>query len=297
MTSQVNKSRDDAPEQNATPKKRSRTNLVQRIVTGLILLPVVMFFTFSGGAIFAFFVALVVFLATIEFFHMEKGRESQGNILLGMPAAMLVLLSFYLQDGTIWRVTVLMLILLTFIIELLRTRELRRSLWRVGTTLAGLLYVAFPAAFLLAIRAMEPFGLSWMYAVFFATWGTDTLAYLAGRAFGRTKLAPQLSPSKTVEGAIGGIVGGIFFPSLVLLQIESLNVASFILLCISPFVAIAGDLFESGMKRYFHVKDSGVPGLNPLPGHGGVLDRIDALLWVTILFYVFLVLQGQVWIG
>src|SRR5690606_17236083 len=99
-------------------------------------------------------------------------------------------------------------------------------------------------------------------------WGSDTFAYLGGRFFGKTKLAPVLSPKKTVEGAIIGIFGGIIPATLVLFLGEQLTTGSFLLVCAGPFAAIGGDLFESALKRYFGVKDSHIAGLNIFPGHG-----------------------------
>jgi phosphatidate cytidylyltransferase len=124
--------------------------------------------------------------------------------------------------------------------------------------------------------------------IFALTWGTDSLAYIGGRLWGKTLLAPHISPKKTREGALVGIIGGIVPGILILLASDKLTVPLVLLVAVGPFIAILGDLVESGLKRAFGVKDSHIYGLNILPGHGGVLDRVDALILVTFFCYVYL---------
>ena len=169
-------------------------------------------------------------------------------------------------------------------------KQVGRSLAQVGTTLCGVLYVAFPAAFMVSIRNQPEDGLIWVFLVFAITWGADTCGYIVGRRFGKKKLAPLISPNKTVEGAIGGILGAWVAAALLLILTDSLQPMLIPLVAIGPLLAVGGDLFESAMKRFFRVKDSYVAGFNVFPGHGGVLDRIDALVWVAS--WVFLYLYG-----
>jgi phosphatidate cytidylyltransferase len=158
---------------------------------------------------------------------------------------------------------------------------------RTLITLGSVLYVGFPAAFAIAIRNL-PDGLLWLVVVFCITWGTDMLAYIGGRLWGRTKLAPMISPKKTLEGAIVGVVGGILPAAIVLGLNNKFTVATLVLLALGPLLAILGDLVESWLKRAFQVKDSHLMGFDILPGHGGVLDRVDGLIVVVTFVYVFL---------
>ena len=120
-----------------------------------------------------------------------------------------------------------------------------------------------------------------LFVLFATVWSGDIFAYFVGKAIGRKKLAPNLSPSKTVEGAIGGATASIFFGVLVALL---LGLKSAILpVIISAFVMQIGDLFESFIKRQVKVKDSS----NIIPGHGGILDRIDALIFASLVFLIF----------
>jgi phosphatidate cytidylyltransferase len=150
--------------------------------------------------------------------------------------------------------------------------------WGAAWYIGGFVYALLPALALLWIRERDTHGLELLIWTFIVTWSTDIGAYFAGRRFGRRKLAPTISPGKTVEGLYGGIaaatlLGGAWAVS------TGLGPA---LLAFPPFLAVAaqlGDLFESGMKRRAGVKDSG----NWLPGHGGVLDRLDGLVPVAVL--------------
>lgn len=277
-----------------TETSPAKHNLTQRIVTGVVMTPIVIVVTFWGGVPMFALAALLVVIGALEFYHMEKQRHMQGNTLLGLAAAAAVLWAFYTQNSALLQGALLACALITFALEWFRKRSVRASAFRVLTTLFGVLYIAIPSGCLLVIRAMPPDGLQWFYIVLFATWGTDTFAYLVGRMLGKTPLAPRLSPNKTLEGAIGGIVAGAFLPSLILIQMSALTPSALIALLIAPFVAVAGDLLESALKRFFSVKDSGIKGLNLFPGHGGVLDRIDALLWVSLFFYGYLALIGKV---
>ena len=289
MTTQDTENLPPQPTRQGKPRK----NMTTRIVTGLVMLPLVLFVTFQGDIPLFLFATLLVVLGALEFYHMEQERHLKSNAVVGIATALVVLWAFHIENSALWQGAFLTGGALTFGIELVRGRNLRASVVRVLTTLGGVVYLAVPAGCLLVIRHLEPFGVNWLYALLFSTWATDTFAYLFGGMFGKTPLAPRLSPKKTVEGAIGGILGGIFLPALVLLQMQSLSPATFLLISIAPFVAIGGDLFESGLKRFFGVKDSYVPGLNIFPGHGGVLDRIDSLLWVTLCYYAYFVLSGK----
>lgn len=148
--------------------------------------------------------------------------------------------------------------------------------WGPGWHVSGFFYALFPALALLWVR--EHGGFDLLIWAFIVTWSTDIGAYFAGRRFGRRKLAPEISPNKTIEGLYGGMAAATLFAG-------AWSLAAGLgkpLLAFPPLLAIAaqmGDLFESWMKRRAGVKDSG----NWLPGHGGVLDRLDGLVPVAVL--------------
>lgn len=143
---------------------------------------------------------------------------------------------------------------------------------------SGFVYALIPALSLLWIRERDEHGLYLLIWTFIVTWATDIGAYFAGRRFGRRKLAPTISPGKTVEGLFGGIVAAALFGGAWAFA-TGLGPSLFALAPVLALAAQAGDLFESSMKRRAGVKDSGTW----LPGHGGVLDRLDGLVPVAVL--------------
>ncbi|MCJ7605563.1 MAG: phosphatidate cytidylyltransferase, partial [Dehalococcoidales bacterium] len=158
--------------------------------------------------------------------------------------------------------------------------------WTVG----GILYVGWFLGILVALH--EQAGREWVFLALFCTFGSDTFAYFIGRAFGRHKLAPRISPGKTWEGTFGGLAGAVLVAWLFTLD-HGLQVfisvwqAVLLGFLVSVFGQI-GDLAESLLKRTFGVKDSG----SLVPGHGGVLDRIDSIVFAGVVVYLFYLIAG-----
>ena len=150
--------------------------------------------------------------------------------------------------------------------------------WGFGWKLAGFAYALIPALALLWIRDRAPQGLELLLWVFIVTWTTDIGAYFAGRAIGGPKLAPAISPNKTIAGLVGGMISA-GLAGYAWAELAGLSGALFWLAPLFAVAAQLGDLFESGLKRKAGVKDSG----NWLPGHGGALDRLDGLVVVATL--------------
>ena len=150
--------------------------------------------------------------------------------------------------------------------------------WGLGWRIAGFFYALLPALSLLWIRDRSADKLDLLLWVFIVTWSTDIGAYFVGRAIGKRKLAPSISPGKTVEGLVGGVIAATLLGGAWGFVLE-LPPALFVLAPIFALSAQAGDLFESWMKRRTGLKDSG----SWLPGHGGLLDRLDGLVPVAVL--------------
>lgn len=150
--------------------------------------------------------------------------------------------------------------------------------WGAAWYVSGFIYALIPALALLWVRDRADDGLALLLWIFIVTWATDTGAYFVGRTMGRRKLAPSISPGKTVEGLYGGVLAATVLGGAWALLTELEGA----LLLLAPLFALAaqgGDLFESWMKRRSGVKDSG----NWLPGHGGLFDRVDGLVLVAVL--------------
>jgi phosphatidate cytidylyltransferase len=269
------------------------TELRIRLITASVLLPIAILVSFVGGELFFALILPVMAIGMLEFYVMEKDTQTQGSSLTGIPTGIAVVSAFYLERNDVWQFALALCVTGTLLLEFARhPKQVGRALAQVGTTLCGVLYVAFPAAFMVSIRNQPEDGLIWVFLVFAITWGADTFGYIVGRLFGKKKLAPAISPNKTIEGAVGGIAGAWIAAFLLLILTDSLLPILIPMVAIAPLLAVGGDLFESAMKRFFRVKDSYVAGFNVFPGHGGVLDRIDALVWVASWVCLYLYVVG-----
>ena len=186
--------------------------------------------------------------------------------------------------------TLVLIVIVLLVTQTFRfTADFSKMLTGVGVTLLGILYVAFLGGFLISIRVgfESPPGLSTdLLAYFFLVlFGSDSGAYFAGRAFGKHKLAPAISPGKTVEGLIGGVLAAAAFAALATFWFfpELPYQYSIPVALILAGVGVLGDLAESAMKRGSKAKDAA----NILPGHGGLLDRLDSLLFGAPILYYF----------
>lgn len=272
-----------------------RSNLRIRLLTASVVTPIAVLASLAGGWQFLLLILPVMCIGMLEFFVMEKETAMQGSSLTGIPAGIAFVLGIAWGEAWLWQATIALGIALTLALEVARhPRQFGLALAQVGTTFCGLAYVALPAACLISLRNAPEEGLTWLFVVYAITWGTDTFGYVFGTIFGRTKLAPLISPNKTVEGAIGGILGA-WIPAFLILALSGAFQPILIpMVALGPVWAVGGDLFESAMKRFFRVKDSSVPSLNLFPGHGGVLDRIDALIFVAGWVFVYLTAVGLV---
>lgn len=279
-----------SPEITAPKQTQDRSNLITRAITALIGGPLVLYITYLGGLPFILIGLLLAVLSLLEFYALGRERHMQGHTIISLPAVVALVLLFVNHEYGWCLLLVTAVAALAWLLEMQRgTVEGRQA--RILMTIGGLLYAGLPSAFLIQIRAL-PEGLLWIFLIFVLTWSTDSFAYFGGRLWGRRKLAPRISPKKTVEGAVVGVVGGFVLGLLLVLAANRFSPALLPLLLIAPPLAVIGDLFESWLKRRFHVGDSHLSGLNIIPGHGGVLDRTDSLVWVSTLFYLFLILLG-----
>ncbi len=258
------------------PLKLDR-NLAQRLATGLIVGPLVLWVVYRGELAFLVLAALAASVATVEFYRLlDLPRRA---LWIGLPAAGILTLAGQTGSAVMGAAA----LSATFLTGLLCCGLRRRALLIPGAAL----YIGVPLALCLAIRGM-PLGIMWAFTVIVANWGTDSLAYICGHLFGRHPLAPTISPNKTIEGAMGGLLGGIGVGVMLNLAAGSLSWRSAGVAALAALGTILGDLFESALKRRADAKDAG----SILPGHGGILDRIDGLIVACVLVWVFLTVVG-----
>lgn len=257
----------------------------QRIITAIFAMIIFVPFVLYGKWPFTLFIYFLATVGLMELIRMSKGIKENGIF----PIILSVLFMWFLllpEDTSIhveqWLTKIDAVIL--FVMLLLAYTVLSKNKFtfeHAGFILITTLYISLGFYFLNVTRGE---GLNYVLFVLFLIWSTDTGAYFTGRAFGKHKLWPVISPNKTIEGAIGGIVSalavGIVF-HLVYPFTISLGVLCLVIVAIS-IVAQIGDLVASAYKRHFQVKDSG----KLLPGHGGILDRLDSLLFVVPFLYL-----------
>lgn len=252
------------------------SNLIARVATALVLLPGVLWLIWRGGLPLALLLCVVAALCALELNALPGQRftlaaaVSAGGAFL-VPLLQQVSLGFLNVSAVLSGV-----VILACADALLFEAEIPNAPRRVGLAVLGTAYPGILLASLLPVRQM-PRGEWWIVLTLAVTWLNDSFAYFAGRAFGRRKLYERISPSKTWEGALGGAFGSIG-GALTVQQIWIPELSPWGAAVIGAGAAVlgpVGDLSESMLKRAYGAKDSG----RILPGHGGLLDRIDALLF------------------
>ncbi|HEY0308564.1 MAG TPA: phosphatidate cytidylyltransferase [Acidobacteriaceae bacterium] len=264
---------------------------MQRILTAIVLIVVVVLVLFKAPVwLLAAVAALVATLALFEYVGLANARDVRVPAWFVIPAGVLLFLlppSHYM--------TLVTLLALTLLAWASFTAPLERVLPDAAYGTFGLLWIAYPLALLPQMR--KDLGPPMVLFLFVVVWSGDIAALYIGRRFGKRKFAPRLSPNKTWEGAVASVVGSVFFAMVLVLggnwftaYTSGNTILSFsqpvwwlaVLAIIVNIAAQVGDLIESAVKRGAGVKDSG----NILPGHGGMLDRIDALLLAApVLWY------------
>jgi phosphatidate cytidylyltransferase len=254
--------------------------LAQRVATAVVGVPIIFLLILVGGNWYVAFVAAALAVAAVEFQYPRLGWHHLTLLAAAFCAAM----AGGAHVGFNWVLWFAAgAVLLTLAASLVRFdagRMLSDWLWTIG----AVMYVGFLGSFIVLLRDFEN-GRDWVYLALFSTFAVDTAAYFTGRAFGRRALAPAISPKKTVEGFIGGYAGG-FAAVLVLNYYLGLRIEAWqavLLGLVFPIAATVGDLAESGIKRSMQSKDTS----ELVPGHGGVLDRLDSVLFTFTLVYLF----------
>jgi phosphatidate cytidylyltransferase len=262
---------------------------VTRTLAALVLAPALLYLVWLGGTPLAVTCLVLVALALWEYQRMMLGAGEVGFKIAGFGAAgavacaVLGWLPASVAPALLPGATILVLLVALFTPE-----PIERSTTRAALVLLGVAYAAGLFPFLYRLREVPSLGLGLSLSALFCAWGADTGAYLTGRAIGKHKLYPVISPNKTVEGFVGGLalaIGVAFFiPHLFHYELAAPHL--FAIGAIAGVLGVAGDLCESMMKRSVGAKDSS----HLIPGHGGVLDRFDAVIFVAPAVYVYVTL-------
>ena len=257
---------------------------MKRLLTAALLIPFVLYVVYFGHYWLLWGVtALVAVICFSEFSRIAAGYGIEKLGPVGYAAGLLVLL-MRPQDGYL----VFALLAVMAMALVLREADLGRALPRAAFLVFGIVYIFGCWKFAILLRAESPHWLAYALAL---NWVGDACAYYAGRSFGRHPLAPRISPKKTWEGAVASLAGSVIFGVLYLTRtLPAVSMIEAALLSIVVNIAgQVGDLAESALKRGAGVKDSS----SLLPGHGGLLDRVDSSLFALPLVYLKLYLSAH----
>jgi phosphatidate cytidylyltransferase len=266
-----------------------------RVLTALVGIPVVVAVIWLGGW-WAFAVAaLVAVLGIYELHTMMLHEGYHPVILVSLALSLLFLVAAMLPQQRLLLLEIgLSLALLVSFPALFFRKKLEGAMVDWSLTMAIPVYLGWPISFLLVLRGYQmgvSTGLWWLLTLFAGVWGFDTGAFFAGHFFGRHKLAPRISPGKTWEGVFGGLIFSLL--AALVFTMLPLGVPWYLAVLLGLLLGVAGtlgDLAESLIKRQTHVKDSG----QFFPGHGGILDRIDSLLFAALVVYIFAQCIGKI---
>ncbi|MFO7773722.1 MAG: phosphatidate cytidylyltransferase [Dehalococcoidia bacterium] len=265
--------------------------LKHRVITAVVGVPLVIVAIWFGGPWFSLFIAAAALAGTYEFYRMARFDRREPLLYLGLLWALALVLSphYHHRSPDVLPITITAVMLIS-LIWLLRRPSREGAFGNWAWTIVGALYVGWMLSFWLNLRGLED-GRNWVYLAMLTIFANDTGAFFIGRARGRHKLAPAMSPAKTWEGAIGGLISAIVGAMVIAIILDVISPYTFEywqivgLGFLVGLFAQLGDLVESLLKRNMGVKESG----NLLPGHGGILDRFDSIIFVGAVVYYYVI--------
>lgn len=261
---------------------------LQRLITGLAALPLLIWLIFAGGGAFAGFIGVVALISMWEYYRIIYRGDNQiiwsPIALAGYLTALLAVGAAHLGEIGLVAGALAINFIGCGLLSAIQFKNDPKDVDVVAKQVFGSVYISLMLGLIVLLRN-SPDGTAWIFFLLFLVFFGDIGAYYAGTYYGKNKLCPSVSPKKTVEGALGGLAAsvaiGIVFKLVFLPDLPFVN-CLLMFLCVG-FVAPFGDLFESTLKRVGNIKDSGFI----LPGHGGLLDRVDALLFAVPVVYLF----------
>ncbi len=264
-----------------------KKSFVVRTISGIIIALILVAVFVLGYDVMWAFVLVLSILGQFEFYRaLDLGW---GLFSFGGYAATVAYYIIMLIEGICPAMVLVLALLIVFDLAVLVFTYPRYSLLKVFGSAFGTLYIGVSLSFLYLLRIYPPYGAYIVWLVVISAWGCDTCAYLVGMLFGKTKFLPHLSPNKTLEGCIGGIIGSmviaVIYAFAVDKWVEGIDFTGIIFPIVCMFGAAAGqigDLAASAVKRMTGIKDYG----KIIPGHGGILDRFDSMIMVAPIIYI-----------
>ena len=263
-----------------------------RLISGIILVIVLIATVGTGGNVLFGLLAVVSLIGLTELYKVVEVQ----NKLLGF-AGYLATVAYYvlLYTGKLQYMTLLAIVFLVLVMAVYVFTFPNYRSEQVMTVFFGLFYVAVMLSYIYQTRMLEDGGIV-VWLIFLSSWGCDTCAYCAGMLLGKHKMAPKLSPKKSVEGGIGGIAGAALLGAIFALAANKItgagvNPGQYAIICgVGGMISQIGDLAASAIKRNHDIKDYG----KLIPGHGGILDRFDSVIFTApIIYYLATFLAGR----
>ncbi len=264
----------------------------QRVAAGVAFIPLFIIITRAGGFAFLALIDLVIVLGMLEFYGMMRAKGMHPYRAIGVVSGITLSTYIFFRSGQYANFVFTFIVIALMGLELAR-KDNRRAVYHVSTTIFGIIYVAYLSSHFVLLRELPnqvgvPYaqGASFVFLVFAVTWASDTGAYAVGSLVGKHPLLPRVSRHKTWEGALGGVAFAAIAGWIASVTFAGYLVAweGVVMGVLASLVGLLGDLFESMLKRDADIKDTS----QTIPGHGGVLDRFDSLLFTAPLIYYFL---------
>ncbi len=261
-------------------------SFLERTISGIVLVAIILVAALSGGLVM-FGLTLVLSIVGIYEIYKTVGIEKTLIGIIGYIGCIFYYISIYFFEERY-----LAIFIIGFLLVLMATYVFTFPKYSTEAALMaffGVVYVAVLMSFMYQLRVSEG-GKFTFWLIFISSWGCDTCAYLTGMICGKHKMAPVLSPKKTIEGAIGGVVGAALIGALYghfvkdYVGIDNAVIGFAVICGVTGLVSMIGDLTASAIKRNYEIKDYG----KLIPGHGGVLDRFDSIIFTSPIIFYFL---------
>lgn len=258
-----------------------------RLISGIVLVLLALLTICSGGIILFMTVLMLSLIGQQELYKAMGVRGDKFNLLelAGYLGTILFYLSLTTQDIMYQMLAIVLAMILILFVYVFTYPKFNAN--QVMPALFGIIYVSILLSYVYQTRMLEG-GKFHVWLIFLCSWGCDTCAYCVGVLFGKHKMAPVLSPKKSIEGAVGGVAGATLLGVIYALATHSRLDAYAITCCIGALISMVGDLAASAIKRNQGIKDYG----RLIPGHGGVLDRFDSVIFTApIIYYLIVILM------
>ncbi len=255
--------------------------MLKRVVSGVLGIPLLLAIIYYGGTALYLSVMVVSLIGLYEFYEAVKHKSINPVSSLGFLVSILMISFINYSTNPIY--ILFILVFTTIILSLILLVKPKYNITDASVTIYGIIYVTIFLGHIILTSKQENNIAIWL--IFITAWATDTCAYFTGYFLGKKKLCPTISPKKTVEGAIGGTLGAVLISGIFgYVFLKDHLVAVIIMGFVASVLSQTGDLTASIIKRYVGIKDYG----NLIPGHGGILDRFDSILFTAPVVYYFL---------